>query len=164
MILESFLQHASEESTKIVKDLPERIKTWRDKVVDEISRYEAQRERISLEEALATWKQIVVLGHPGSGKTTLLHHTALIIAEHSERRLPIYIKLRELTPEKPQCIETAILGAIKPYIDSSNFSVDNLLNNTEVLLLLDGFDEVGSEFRGKLAASICSFIELHQEI
>ncbi len=105
-------------------------------------------------------KKLVLLGAPGSGKTTLMNYLAFKIAQRkpedlgltqniiNQNTIPIFIRIRELAQQK----EVDILKYIEEYA-AKNLQVTDLPNDCfkhwlelgEVVILLDGLDEVAQE-------------------
>ena len=124
--------------------------------------------------------KIVLLGVPGSGKTTLMNYLALKIAQRkledlglahnniNQNSLPVFIRIRELAQEQNRI---NILEYIQEYA-ANNLQVTNLPNGCfkhwleqgEVVILLDGLDEVAQESQQvKIVEHIASFLkEFHR--
>jgi HEAT repeat protein/energy-coupling factor transporter ATP-binding protein EcfA2 len=128
---------------------------------------------VSLQQILLqdAFKKVVILGDPGSGKTTLLNYLALISSKEesfqfalpkSKERLPIFIRIRDYEKHENNILE---------YLYSEfrdNFQITNIphgaleywLSNGDVLLLIDGLDEVASDNkRNRVVEKIHSFLE-----
>ncbi|MEM6457418.1 MAG: NACHT domain-containing protein, partial [Acidobacteriota bacterium] len=92
---------------------------------------------------------LVVLGEPGSGKTTLLKH--FLLTDPSRLQLPddtvpVLVLLRRLA-QPDAGLRAALCATIRedPYFTEARAETlaDHLLGDARVLLLLDGFDEIG---------------------
>ncbi|MEM6455902.1 MAG: metallophosphoesterase [Acidobacteriota bacterium] len=101
---------------------------------------------------------LVVLGEPGSGKTTLLKH--FLLTDPSRLQLPadtvpVLVLLRRLA-QPDAGLRAALCATIR---EAAFFTearaealADHLLGDARVLLLLDGFDEIGdAEERARTA-------------
>ena len=140
---------------------------------EEISVEDQERQQqVLLSEIFKLGKRIIITGGPGSGKTTVLQHMAWALAESYCRRegyadkalglsklLPLYVPLsmyashlRSLAPDAPP--ERATLAAfISEYLIRRQTNLDIkadflallLRSGKDVLLLLDGLDEVPDE-------------------
>jgi HEAT repeat protein/energy-coupling factor transporter ATP-binding protein EcfA2 len=127
---------------------------------------------LSLQQMLLqdAFKKVVILGDPGSGKTTLLNYLALIASEEtsqlvllkSKELLPIFIRIRDYEKHENNILKY-LYGEFK-----DNFQIANIpngileywLSNGEILLLIDGLDEVASETkRNRVVEKIHSFLE-----
>lgn len=97
----------------------------------------------------------VILGAPGAGKTSALRRLAIEWSRGSRNPelLPIYVQLRNveetlLTPFDVIALAKRALG------DESNESFEQLAQNGQAILLLDGLDEVNQSHRSSLTESV----------
>ena len=94
------------------------------------------------------YTKIRILGNPGTGKTTFLQHLALQCNRglFMANRVPIFITLKSFVEESKETGEVSFLNYIRSEFLTSNIinpsTIDNLLCEGRVLLLLDGLDEV----------------------
>ncbi|MCA9875681.1 MAG: SUMF1/EgtB/PvdO family nonheme iron enzyme, partial [Anaerolineales bacterium] len=139
---------------------------------------------VSVNEALATHRRLVVLGDPGSGKTTLLRYLALLYARDLAKQagivktllsltetglLPILLPLRQLGAFLGRHSEASteghrlLLDFLQQYLENERINVplqffDPYLGSGQAVVLLDGMDEVaGSDLRRRVARLIESF-------
>lgn len=128
-----------------------------------------------LDKSKSKSKKIVLLGAPGSGKTTLMNYFALKIAQRkledlglaqnniNQNSIPVFIRIRELAQQN----QIDILEYIQEYV-AKNLQVTDLPNSCfkhwleqgEVVILLDGLDEVAQENQQvKIVQCIESFLK-----
>ncbi len=94
------------------------------------------------------YNKIRILGNPGTGKTTFLQHLALQCNRgiFMENRVPIFITLKSFVEESKETGEVSVLNYIRSEVVASSITnlstVENLLCEGRILLLLDGLDEV----------------------
>ena len=94
------------------------------------------------------YNKIRILGNPGTGKTTFLQHLALQCNRgiFMENRVPIFITLKSFVEESKETGEVSVLNYIRSEFLASSITnlstVENLLCEGRILLLLDGLDEV----------------------
>ncbi len=114
-----------------------------------------RRERSQGLEAAKQYKKLMVLGKPGSGKSTFLRHIAIACCkgEFLPDYIPIFIELKNINASNFNLFNEI----------AQEFELDNeeetkkLLKNGEVLILLDGLDEVPSQFRQTVQNNIGQF-------
>ncbi|MBV6625790.1 MAG: HEAT repeat domain-containing protein, partial [Rivularia sp. (in: Bacteria)] len=120
-------------------------------------------------------KKIVLLGAPGSGKTTLMNYLALKIAQIkledlglnenniNPNSIPIFIRIRELAQQdKVDILEFVEEFAAKnlQITDLPNGCFKHWLEQGEVVIFLDGLDEVAQENQQvKIVQHIESFLQ-----
>jgi GTPase SAR1 family protein len=104
---------------------------------------------------------LLILGEPGSGKTTLLLKLARDTIARAEKdakhRIPVVFNLSSWTDTK-QPIADWLVGELRttPYRTPKKIARDWIENN-DLLLLLDGLDEVSSEHREACTRAINVF-------
>ena len=114
-------------------------------------------QKLGVNEALAKYNRIVILGDPGAGKTTLLKYVTLAFATHqsehlglTEDRLPIFIRLYDYVAKRT---ERQTDYALVDYLctqahENLALSLDacffeDALERGECCVCLDGLDELG---------------------
>jgi serine/threonine protein kinase len=109
---------------------------------------------------------LLILGEPGAGKTTtLLELTRDLITvaeEDTSQRIPVVFNLSAWTNEKIKIAEWLIRELNTKYQVSKEIG-KNLIKNQQLLLLLDGLDEISIERRDTCVEAINKFIQIHGE-
>lgn len=115
---------------------------------------------VTVDEALARSRRLLLLGVPGSGKTTLLQWIAVNAATNSfpeqlkawNGRIPFLIRLREFAKADLPAPHDFI-KSFAPVIEGEMPTgwVSNLLRSGRAVVLVDGVDEVPQTSRGKVS-------------
>lgn len=113
-------------------------------------------------------KRVLILGEGGSGKSTGLKRVALELARRSLQedtalRIPILLKAVDLSKSKPESL-LSYGDDITRSLSGSNKScfTDKELSSGRVIFLIDGFDEVASDFdRAEILRLIDGFLRVH---
>ena len=90
----------------------------------------------------------VLLGDFGSGKTTFLHHLKFVMSEAYTRgtasMIPCYFRLRDFSrsPDLDAFVRSQLLNE---FGSSDIAAFQHLLRSGRILLMLDGFDEIGKQ-------------------
>lgn len=115
-----------------------------------------ERERVSALKIAKKFDKLMILGKPGSGKTTLLKHLAILCCQRRfrYRKIPILIELRNVNANSFN-----LLQEVQKAFDTNSDTTQKILDDGQVLLLLDGLDEVPSQFRDNLRDKVEKFIE-----
>ena len=130
---------------------------------------------ISLRQALASTRRLAVLGPSGSGRTALLVYLARVFVENEtwdelrlgENRLPVLVHLAEIDrgarqgqadPGAP-LVNAAILHA--PRLVAANLAslLKGRLVGKDLIVLIDGWDEITSEDRGAAQSWLSAVVE-----
>ena len=108
----------------------------------------ANRMHVDLFETVESMDRLIILGGPGTGKTTLTKNIIVSIINKQckdvlNERIPVFIVLRTLAKK-----EHSVYEAIVDAFDNSHFPgaqsfVQSALDEGKMLIVLDGFDEVG---------------------
>lgn len=99
-------------------------------------------------QAIAMHSKVRVLGKLGSGKTTFLQHIALQCnrGTFAADQVPIFIALREFAEESRRSSEFSLFNTIQQALLISGITnpsvLETLLQSGQILLLMDGIDEV----------------------
>jgi predicted NACHT family NTPase len=98
-------------------------------------------------DAVDQFSKLMILGKPGSGKTTFLKRLALLcsIGEFHKHQVPLFITLREFIEPKPNESPDLISYILSQWPNCSVLneqSLETLLNEGRLLMLMDGLDEV----------------------
>lgn len=127
-----------------------------------------QGTSLAIMEVLATHNQFVILGKPGAGKTTLLQHlaTQCVQGHLYPDRLPIFISLRTLATDARARGDFNLenhIGDQWRAIGLTPTQISSLLKSGQVLVLLDGLDEVPRQESNELSYQIQKFAETYPQ-
>jgi predicted NACHT family NTPase len=105
--------------------------------------------------------KLIVFGKPGSGKSSFLRYLAIACcqSEFQTDRIPLLLELKTLTPEElanPSWIRDWLRRELAP----SDFDqIEAILHQGNLLILLDGLDEVPETARRDLQYQIRTFAQ-----
>ncbi len=104
---------------------------------------------------------LLILGNAGSGKTTELINLAknLIQRAKEDESLPIPIIVNLSSYHKKQSLEKWLINELKTFYGIPKRITKYWLANDQLLLLLDGLDEVKQELRSQCVSQINNFCE-----
>ncbi|MEH2086815.1 NACHT domain-containing protein [Nostoc sp.] len=122
-------------------------------------------------QAVAKYGRLMVKGSPGSGKTMLLKYIALCYAEdrwadifNKFKCVPILVELHRFS-NKELTVEQQLVEALgRDGFPNAESFVSQSLDKNQMLLLLDGFDEVSSNERQRVVELINNFLDKYQKI
>ena len=108
---------------------------------------------------------MLILGAPGSGKTTLLkdllrHLLSSAATEDPDGVIPVFLPLASWTLRR-QSIENWVMQEVSERHKIPSKYVRRWLEQEQIILLLDGLDEVAYEYRDDCAKEISSFHDHH---
>ncbi|NLQ21845.1 NACHT domain-containing protein [Shewanella sp. S-1] len=117
------------------------------------------KDNISLAKLLAAKPRQFILGDPGIGKTTFLHWLAISLAHHRSNYvqqamgplLPILLRVRDFRAFLTTSVNAEqFIANLKSYLGSLGELLDldkltEVMANGQVLLLVDGLDEIGKQ-------------------
>lgn len=119
---------------------------------------EAQNaEDSTISETIKNERHLVIVGNPGSGKTTATMHSALVMADDyiqgKNTMIPILVMLKDVKS----------YDAIPEITDNLAKSQEgrDALEEGEVMLMLDGFNEMEKQYRQPLINDLSEFISLY---
>ncbi|WP_272524354.1 NACHT domain-containing protein [Providencia sp. PROV216] len=100
-----------------------------------------------------------IIGFAGQGKSTILRKLLLEIVKHGNK-IPFFMELRKIE-------KTGIKASLnKQLLDigilSSDEELNSLLSSGYIVLLLDGFDEISSDYRDKILHEIIEINNLYK--
>ncbi|HEX2621997.1 MAG TPA: protein kinase, partial [Phototrophicaceae bacterium] len=108
--------------------------------------------------------KLLILGAPGSGKTTLMLELARDLLDRAEsdpvHPLPILFNLSSWTEKQPPLTEWLMVELVEKYQVPKKMA-RLWVEDDELLLLLDGLDEVAAEARKACIAAINQYREEH---
>jgi hypothetical protein len=107
---------------------------------------------------------VVIQGSVGQGKSILIRYLAIQeLTSGKSKRIPIFLELRRIT--KNNSLIELVKNTLSVYGVDVNDSVFSYLASTgRITLLLDGFDEIGSEFAIGAAADIETLVCRYPEL
>lgn len=124
---------------------------------------EGQRVEITSARDLFTLGHfIVVTGTAGSGKSTFVKSIFLRLVQERYERIPLFIELRHLNTEDSISLIDHIYNQVSAH--NSNFSLNYLedsLVEGNVVLVLDGFDELKADIKKEIEKQILSMSEVY---
>ncbi len=123
---------------------------------------------IPAQEAVAVHSRLLLLGKPGSGKTTFLQYLALQACARQEptARLPIFIALRNFVATVRPTGDLRLLPYLHAQWQASGVTlaqVERLLQQGQILMLLDGLDEVPLELLLELRQQIQTLADTYPQ-
>ncbi len=109
-------------------------------------------------------RTLLILGAPGAGKTiTLLELARELIAraeKHINLPVPVVLTLSKWADKRRSITDWVVDELISTYQVSASFA-RTLMAKEQMLLLLDGLDEVSTEFRGLCLQALNQFSQEH---
>jgi len=123
-------------------------------------------ELIDAYQAIATNRRLMVTGAPGSGKSLLLRHIALRYAledlpEIPEQPIPVLLELHRLSNSDKSLQDWFVDALARDDFPRAEKFVDHSLESNNLLLLLDGLDEVTSGQRYRIVQQIKDLLDKH---
>lgn len=113
--------------------------------------------------AVEKYKKLIVLGKPGAGKTTFLRYLAIQCNQGSflSHLVPIFIPLKYFAedPNKPSLFE--YIKQQYTGCDVTEEELSELFKQGLALILLDGLDEVSSEYQEHTLKEVRSFSRIY---
>lgn len=108
---------------------------------------------------------LLILGAPGAGKTTTLLEIASELIDRAEQDItlpiPVIFNLSSWAATKKQTIAEWLVEELDSRYQIPQKIGSNWIKNEELLLLLDGLDEVSEERRNDCAIAINNFKQSH---
>lgn len=130
---------------------------------------------------LSGGQRVAILAKPGGGKSTLIRRIALAYAFSERRRkvedklpdcawFPAYIRCRDLGEDATKSIleiiqNIAQRAEIMQYKQGFNLLIEETLQNGQLLLLLDGLDEISNEnYRIRFVNQLRTFVATYPKV
>jgi predicted NACHT family NTPase len=118
-------------------------------------------KRVPGPDAVKKYPKLMILGKPGAGKTTFLKHLAIecIGGMFQAERIPLFITLKDFAemPKQPDLLDYLIQLFSSYGFASNDTSVEQLLKQGNLLILLDGLDEVRESDSSRVLQQIHHF-------
>ena len=110
--------------------------------------------------------RIIIQGIGGMGKSMLMRHFMLDGIEQYSRtgRIPVYIRLKDYASSNYELADF-IFDSIKAYfpsVDRERLNRD--ITNANLILLLDGLDEISSAYRGQFETKLNRFLAVNDRL
>ena len=123
---------------------------------------------LPLADVLSAYTRLVILGKPGAGKTTLLQYlaTQCVNGNLYGDRVPVFISLRTFALEARSSGNLSLEHQIGEQWKATGLEqsqISTLLQNGNVLLLLDGLDEVLRQDSSELSYQMQKFAETYPQ-
>ncbi len=111
--------------------------------------------------------RLLILGEPGSGKTIAMLELARSLIERAEKDLvtpiPVVFNLASWAEARKR-IEYWLMDELSLKYEIPREIGGWWIQRGELLLLLDGLDEVKQEYQGECVSAINSFVQAHEEV
>lgn len=128
-----------------------------------------EQTQIAGTEAVEIYSKLRILGKPGAGKTTFLQYLAIRCNQgrFAANRVPIFVNLRDFSDESRSIEQLNLFSYLREELLTSGISdsstIETLLREGKVLLLLDGLDEVQNQERRIVANEIRRLAEKYPQ-
>ncbi|MCC5621825.1 NACHT domain-containing NTPase, partial [Nostoc sp. CHAB 5715] len=121
---------------------------------------------INIFDQMGNERTLLILGEPGSGKTTILAELTKELSERAktDNNLPIPVILNLSSWKESQSIDKWIVKRLTEFYKVPKDKGRLLVSNQELLLLIDGFDEIKSEYQNFCVEELLNFINKNEEI
>lgn len=110
---------------------------------------------------------IAVLGSAGSGKTTMLRHLAIQLAKGHKVRgklcLPLFLAVRDLATRNLGIHEGVVIFLRELGFQHPDKVFEKLLTRGEVVVLLDGLDEVKLDYQTRLLGELLTLRDKYSQ-
>ena len=131
---------------------------------------------LTMAEALQEGASILLMGHPGSGKTFAMAHFAnqllngQITHNHLEQKVPILVHVADMLPkleekEPLSVIVSAMSTYVSPIVQPSlNDLLENFLKNEQMILLVDGLDELEHSVQNNFRTYLSRLLDVYPKL
>jgi hypothetical protein len=104
----------------------------------------------------------IITGTGGSGKSIMMRHL-LVSCITSKLRTPVFLELRQLN-QSNSTVQEALLHVLQTYgLEIDNQFLEAALEGGQLLVLLDGFDELIFDSRNRIASEIKHLAEKYPQ-
>ncbi len=125
------------------------------------------RDQLDARGAVSLHRRMMIIGDPGSGKSIFMRYLALAYAENNlsdleDRPIPVLLELHRLNDDRP--IEEHLVEALdRNRFPNASVFVSRNLKDGRLMPLFDGFDEVNSSVRSRVAQDIIDFLSQYEK-
>lgn len=120
------------------------------RIFDNLTSKEIECRRFTLESLVQSEKNYIILGEPGCGKTFTLKQIIIEISTFNSCReackIPVYIGIASFGTAFSSIVDAMRITLSRKIKDISVEKCKDLLSSGDVVLLIDGLDEVRSDF------------------
>lgn len=151
--------------------VPLNLKIFTDPSSPETSQILDQQESLDTLKTIAENRRVIILGKPGSGKSVLLKHLAcsygqgrLDIFPRHQRPILVYLELSRVTEfDQEKLIQELVEVFKRNQFPEARNRVEQELKSGNLMLLLDGLDEVNSDNRSKVTLIIRDLLQTYND-
>ncbi|MEE8301133.1 MAG: NACHT domain-containing protein, partial [Candidatus Tectomicrobia bacterium] len=144
------------------------VEAAREKLLEQLQA-QSSSERVSAEQFVTEHPRCAIVGLPGSGKTTLLQYLLLSVARGDLsfgmpiRRIPVLVRVHQLNQQQFPSVEELLHLESRVFVGVRPGFLHRQCEAGNVVLLIDGMDEIVDERRDALFQWIRDCVEVYPE-